>query len=207
MNLNYHLILASKSPRRQALLKSLVPDFEVRSIEADESFSPDMPVREVAAYLAQKKSKAFGSLKPRELLITADTTVVQGNDIMNKPQNRQEAIRMLQRLSGGMHEVVSGVCLRSEVKEVLFSENTRVFFRPLSRQEIEHYVDQYQPYDKAGAYGIQEWIGMVGIEKIEGDYYNVMGLPTLALYRHLKLMLMVNGTNLLITDYYYFVKL
>ena len=171
------------------MLKSLVPDFEVRSIEADESFLPDMPVREVAAYLAQKKSKAFGSLKPGELLITADTTVVQGNDIMNKPENREKAIGMLQRLSGSMHEVFSGVCLRSEIKEVIFSENTRVFFRPLGQQEIEHYVDQYQPYDKAGAYGIQEWIGMVGIEKIEGDYYNVMGLPTLALYRHLKSML------------------
>ena len=199
MNLNYHLILASKSPRRQALLKSLGLDFEVRSIEADESFSPDMPVREVAAYLAQKKSKDFGPLQPGELLITADTTVVQGNDIMNKPENRQEAIGMLQRLSGGMHEVVSSICLRSEVKEVLFSENTRVFFRVLGQQEIEHYVDQYQPYDKAGAYGIQEWMGMTGIEKIEGDYYNVMGLPTQALYQHLKLM--VNCTDLLTTDY------
>ena len=171
------------------MLKLLVPDFEVRSIKADESFSPDIPVREVAACLAQKKSKTFGLLKPCELLITADTTVVQGNDIMNKPENREEAIGMLQRLSGSMHEVVSGVCLRSQAKEVLFSENTRVFFRSLGRQEIEHYVDQYQPYDKAGAYGIQEWIGMVGIEKIEGDYYNVMGLPTQALYQHLKLML------------------
>ena len=168
------------------MLKSLGFDFEVRTMEVDESFDTNMPVREVAGYLAGKKSDAFGNLVASELLITSDTTVVQGNDIMNKPADRTEAIAMITRLSGNSHEVVSGVCLRSATKRVVFSETTSVFFKTLTQAEIEHYVDTYQPYDKAGAYGIQEWIGMVGIEKIEGDYYNVMGLPTQALYHNLQ---------------------
>lgn len=186
MNLNYQLILASKSPRRQALLKSLDLDFVVNTMEVDESFSDEMPVREVAQYLAVKKSNAFGSLSARELLITSDTTVVLGNKIMNKPTDRQEAIEMIETLSGNAHEVVSGVCLRSAEQQVSFSETTRVFFKELSSAEIEHYVDRYKPFDKAGAYGIQEWIGMIGVEKIEGDYYNVMGLPVFQLYQHLQ---------------------
>lgn len=186
MNLDYHLILASKSPRRQALLQDLGFDFEVRTMEVDESFPDDLDVKEVAVHLAEKKSQAFGQLGNKDLLITSDTTVVQGSDILNKPADREEAIRMLQKLSGNVHEVVTGVCLRSKDKTVTFSEVTQVFFRSLSMKEIEHYTDQYKPYDKAGAYGIQEWIGMVGIEKIAGDYYNVMGLPTQSLYRHLQ---------------------
>ncbi len=186
MNLNYHLILASKSPRRQALLKSLDLDFSIKTMEVYESFSDNMPVREVAQYLAEKKSAAFGQLAEKELLITSDTTVVLDDEIMNKPADRSEALEMIGKLSGQMHEVVSGVCLRTTHQLITFSETTRGYFKDLSQAEMEHYVDQYQPYDKAGAYGIQEWIGMIGVEKIEGDYYNVMGLPVHQLYLHLQ---------------------
>ena len=186
MNLNYHLILASKSPRRQALLKGLDLDFEIRTREVDESFPEDMPVREVAEFLAVKKSEAFGTLAEKELLITSDTTVVLGDAIMNKPADGQEATKMLEQLSGRVHEVVTGVCLRSAERTVRFSETTQVFFRELAAHEIQYYIDKYRPFDKAGAYGIQEWIGMAAIEKIEGDYYNVMGLPMAALYGQLR---------------------
>lgn len=186
MNLNYHLILASKSPRRQDLLKSLGLEFEIRTKEVDESFASDMDVKLVARYLAEKKSTAFGELAQKELLITSDTTVVMGSVILNKPADKDEATAMLQALSGGIHKVVTGVCLRSADKTVAFSETTEVHFRDLTDEEIEHYIDHYKPMDKAGAYGIQEWIGMIGIEKIVGDYYNVMGLPTQRLYSHLK---------------------
>ncbi|MCE7993222.1 MAG: septum formation protein Maf [Roseivirga sp.] len=185
MNLNYHLILASKSPRRQDLLRSLGLDFEIRTREVDESFPGDMEVKQVAQYLAEKKSAAFGELAGRELLITSDTTVVLGSVILNKPADEKEAIEMLNALSKEAHEVVTGVCLRSPDKTVTFSETTEVYFRDLTDAEIKHYVMQYRPMDKAGAYGIQEWIGMVGIEKIIGDYYNVMGLPTHRLYSNL----------------------
>ena len=186
MNLNYHLILASKSPRRQALLKGLDLDFEIRTREVDESFPEDMPVREVAEFLAVKKSEAFGTLAEKELLITSDTTVVLGDAIMNKPADGQEATKMLEQLSGRVHEVVTGVCLRSAERTVRFSETTQVFLRELAAHEIQYYIDKYRPFDKAGAYGIQEWIGMAAIEKIEGDYYNVMGLPMAALYGQLR---------------------
>lgn len=185
MNLNYHLILASKSPRRQDLLRSLGLDFEIRTKEVNESFPIDMEVKKVAQYLAEKKSAAFGKLEARELLITSDTTVVLGPVILNKPANEKEATEMLTALSNKAHEVVTGVCLRSTDKTVAFSETSEVHFRDLIPAEIEHYVTQYRPMDKAGAYGIQEWIGMIGIEKIIGDYYNVMGLPTHRLYSNL----------------------
>lgn len=185
MSLNYHLILASKSPRRQELLKSLGFDFEIRTKEVDESFPADMDVKQVAQYLAKKKSAAFGELTEKEVLITSDTTVVIGDMILNKPADADEAIAMIESLSGNVHSVVTGVCLRSSDKTIAFSETTRVHFRSLTQEEILHYVNKYQPMDKAGGYGIQEWIGMVGIEKIEGDYYNVMGLPTHRLYQYL----------------------
>lgn len=185
MSLNYRLILASKSPRRHALLKSLGFDFEIRSKDVDESFPAEMDVKTVAQYLAEKKSRAFGALARKELLITSDTTVVLDNSILNKPVDDQEASDMLNSLSGHWHEVITGVCLRATEKTISFAETTRVYFRELTESEIQHYVVTHQPMDKAGAYGIQEWIGMMGIEKIEGDYYNVMGLPTHQLYRQL----------------------
>lgn len=184
MSLKYRLILASKSPRRQELLKSLGFDFDIRTKDVDESFPSTMRVTEVAEYLAKKKSAAF-ELANDELLITSDTTVVLGELILNKPANHQEAIDMITSLSGKAHAVVTGVCLRSVEKTISFSETTQVFFRELTRAEITHYVHTYEPMDKAGAYGIQEWIGMIGIEKIEGDYYNVMGLPSYKVYQHL----------------------
>ena len=185
MNLPYHLILASKSPRRQELLRSLEVDFEIRTKEVDESFPSTIPVNEVAEYLAVKKSQAFEDLKGSELVITSDTTVLNDGQILNKAENAQEAFEMIQSLSGKTHQVITGVCLRSSNKKVSFSETTKVTFRKLEKAEIEHYIQNYKPFDKAGAYGIQEWIGMVGIEKIEGDFYNVMGLPLHKLYKHL----------------------
>jgi septum formation protein len=160
-------------------------DFEIRTKEVDESFPSEMDVTLVAQYLAEKKSRAFGTLAKKELLITSDTTVVLDNRILNKPVDEREASEMLNALSGHSHEVITGVCLSASDKTISFSETTRVYFRGLTKSEIKHYIVTHQPMDKAGAYGIQEWIGMVGIEKIEGDYYNVMGLPTHQLYQKL----------------------
>lgn len=186
MNLNYRLILASKSPRRQALLKSLDLDFEIRVKSVDESFPVTIELLKVAEYLAGKKSKAFGVLETDELVITSDTTVVIDSKILGKADNRAEAISMIESLSGKTHQVATGVCLRTSKREVCFTEVTDVTFDQLSTEDISYYIDTYKPYDKAGAYGIQEWIGMVGINKIEGDYYNVMGLPLNRLYKELK---------------------
>tara|TARA_R110001592_G_scaffold276441_4_gene543547 strand:- start:1366 stop:1932 length:567 start_codon:yes stop_codon:yes gene_type:complete len=185
MNLPYRLILASKSPRRQELLRSLEVDFEIRTKEVDESFPATIPVNEVAEYLAVKKSQAIEDLKENELVITSDTTVLNEGKILNKADNAEEAFEMIRSLSGKTHQVITGVCLRSSTKKVSFSETTKVTFRALEKAEIEHYIQNYKPFDKAGAYGIQEWIGMVGIEKIEGDFYNVMGLPLHRLYKQL----------------------
>lgn len=186
MNSKYHLILASKSPRRQELLKCLDLKFEVRSKSIDESYPANLPASEVAEYLSVKKSKAFGRLEDNELLITSDTVVISGPEVLGKAKDESEAKLMLQKLSGREHQVITGVCLRSNEKEVSFSEVTSVTFSKLSNEMVSYYINQYQPFDKAGAYGIQEWIGMVGISRIEGDYYNVMGLPLHSLYRQLE---------------------
>lgn len=174
----YQIILASQSPRRRQILKDAGIEFESRAKDTNEEFSPTLPKKEVPVYLAKKKAEAFLSeLNHNELLITADTVVVIGNEILNKPGNRHEAINMLQKISGQMHEVVTGVCLTTHKKQVCFDDLTRVYFLPLSPSDIEYYVDHYKPFDKAGSYGIQEYIGYIGIEKIEGSYFNVMGLP------------------------------
>jgi septum formation protein len=185
MNLAYHLILASKSPRRQELLRSLEVDFEIRTKEVDESFPDDLEPPLVAEYLAVKKSAAFEELAENELLLTSDTTVICDGKILNKAADYTEAFSMIKMLSGKTHEVVTGVCLRTSNQNVAFSETTKVNFAKLSDSEIDHYIKQNKPFDKAGAYGIQEWIGMIGIEKIEGDFYNVMGLPLHRLYKAL----------------------
>ena len=184
MNLNYQLILASKSPRRKALLEQLSLPFKVVDLKVEETYPSDLPVTEVAEYLANLKSSAY-SLKEGELLITADTVVIINNEILGKPADEKMAIQMLQRLSGTIHQVVSGVCLKTTKKTYSFSETTEVTFSTLSKDEIEHYVQEYRPFDKAGAYGIQEWIGMIGIEQIKGDYYNVVGLPLHGLWKGL----------------------
>lgn len=178
------LLLASKSPRRRQLLAELGFAVECISLDVDEHIASPLPPAEVAEYLARRKAAAFPKEKidDESVLVTADTTVVLDGQVLGKPSTRDEAVAMLQSLSGRAHTVYTGVCLRSRKDEVSFSESTAVHFRKLSQQDIDYYVDNYRPYDKAGAYGIQEWIGMVGIERIEGCYYNVMGLPVARLY-------------------------
>lgn len=181
---NKKIILASKSPRRQELLRGLGIPFEIRTKEIDENFPNTIDASDVASFLAQKKAEAF-KLSIDEILITSDTAVLLTNRILNKPQNTEEAIEMLKSLSGKTHKVCTGVCIKSIEKEVLFSDFTSVTYKPLSTDEIEYYIKHFKPFDKAGSYGIQEWIGFIGIEKIEGCYYNVMGLPLSKLYQEL----------------------
>lgn len=178
------IILASKSPRRQELLKGLGISFEVKTKEVNEDFPSSLPSNEVAAYLARKKANEF-ELSKNELLITSDTTVLLEGKVLNKPSSEKEAIEMLQNLSENSHQVCTGVCIKSTDKELVFSETTIVSFKPLSLDEIEYYISNFKPFDKAGSYGIQEWIGFIGIRKIEGCYYNVMGLPLARLYQEL----------------------
>ncbi len=176
------LLLASKSPRRQELLARLGYPIEIVNIEVDEHVVPTLPATEVAEHLARRKAAACHIDLHDDVLVTADTVVVLDGQVLGKPLSREEAIAMLSRLSGRTHTVYTGVCLRTADKTVSFTESTKVHFLPLSSSIIEYYVDTYRPYDKAGAYGIQEWIGMVGIAGIEGCYYNVMGLPLAHLY-------------------------
>jgi septum formation protein len=184
---NYHLILASASPRRISLLKELNLEFECISLDIEEVFPPHLKDHEVARFLAHLKAEAFpaGQLKANTILITADTIVCLNDEILGKPNDREHAVEMLRSLSGQMHKVITGVCLRGIGNESIFSNETDVYFCELNDDEINFYVDQFQPFDKAGAYGIQEWIGYIGIEKIEGSYFNVMGLPVQQLYQEL----------------------
>lgn len=183
---NFNIILASKSPRRKELLGHIVPNFILKTKDVEEIYPETLPVKEVAAYLAKLKADAFTEdLNAKDVVITSDTTVVLENTIYGKPTDRQDAIEIIQALSGKMHEVITGVCLKNIQKEEVFSCSTKVFFKTLSLEEIEYYVDTFKPYDKAGAYAIQEWIGFIGIEKIEGDYNNIVGLPLQALYTKL----------------------
>ena len=184
----YKIILASKSPRRQQLLKEMGIEFEVRLKPVDESFDANMKKEEVALFLCEKKANAFSQdeINDDELLITADTIVCLDDEILNKPADRNHALEMLEKLSGKKHEVITGISLRSAKKMQSFYVSTDVYFKRLSKEEIVYYVDHYKPFDKAGSYGIQEWIGYVGIEKIEGSYFNVVGLPTARLYEEMK---------------------
>ncbi|SHF33103.1 Maf-like protein [Dysgonomonas macrotermitis] len=188
MELNYKLILASNSPRRKELLSGLDINYEVVVIPGiDESYPDTIEKRQVAQYIAQKKAAAYGDyLKENTLVITADTVVILDNKIFGKPANEVAAKQMLRELSGHTHQVITGVCLTSAEKQHSFSVISEVRFCTLSESEIDYYVTRYQPMDKAGAYGIQEWIGYVGVEFISGSYYNVMGLPIQRLYRELK---------------------
>jgi len=182
----YKLILASKSPRRQYLLKELGLDFEVHTKEVDETFPETLKAQDIPLYLCKKKADAFNEeLADNTVVITADTIVWIGNQVLNKPENFDDAVRMLKLLSGKMHEVYTGVCLRSNNKTKSFYALTKVYFKTLSQQEIEYYINNFNPYDKAGAYGAQEWIGYIAVEKIEGSYFNVMGLPVRELYEEL----------------------
>jgi len=183
------VILASKSPRRHFLLGELGIDFEiVENHDVEEEYPPDMKPEEIPVYLARKKAAEFsGTLSQDTILITADTIVWCDGSVLNKPTDREDACRILKKLSGNKHTVVTGVCILSLDKEVSFYATTDVYFASLTEEEIDHYLQEYKPYDKAGAYGIQEWIGYIGIEKIDGSYFNVMGLPIQKLYRELKI--------------------
>ena len=186
---NYKLILASASPRRQQLMKDAGLTFEVRLKKIVEDYPKDLPSEKVPEYLSKVKAEAFREeLQPDEVLVTADTVVCIHGKILGKPANRAEAIGMLQELSGNRHLVVTGVSVTTKTKQISFSALTNVFFKELSDEEIEYYVDVYKPFDKAGAYGIQEWIGYIGIERIEGSFYNVMGLPVQKLYETLRML-------------------
>ncbi|MAC94308.1 MAG: septum formation protein Maf [Flavobacteriales bacterium] len=180
---NYKLILASKSPRRKELIAHLGYDFEQKSKDTDESYPNNLPLNQVAEYLSKKKAEAFKSeLNKGELLITSDTTVLLENQLLEKAAKAKHAKEMLRQLSGKTHEVITGLCLTSLSKQESTSVSTKVYFKTLSETEIDYYINRFQPFDKAGAYGIQEWIGFIGVEKIEGSFYNVMGLPVKELY-------------------------
>jgi septum formation protein len=184
----YKIVLGSASPRRKELLTGLDLDFEVRVMEGiNESYPKDLRPDLIPVFIAAKKAKAYKKTMPEdELLITADTIVWTYQEVMGKPADRDAAIAMLKQLSGQEHQVITGVCLTSKQKTLSFSESSTVVFGELSDEEIEYYVDKYQPFDKAGAYGVQEWIGYVGVEAIKGSFYNVMGLPVRRLYQELK---------------------
>lgn len=181
------IVLASKSPRRKQLLAEAGFSFEIRTKDTDESYPADLDVNEVAAYIARKKAIAAKELvADDEILLTADTIVVLGDTIYGKPKDAADAIQILKALSGKMHLVITGVCIMNKDKESLFSSVSKVFFKDLTDEEIRFYVDKYQPFDKAGAYAIQEWIGHSKIYKIEGTYTNIMGLPIDRIYDALK---------------------
>lgn len=183
----YKLLLASNSPRRKELLRLIAPNFEIaRMHEIDESYPDGIPSKEIPKYLSQLKADAYKEqLNDGEVIITADTMVISDGRSLGKPHSRSEAIEMLRALSGKTHTVITGVTITSREKSVTFDETTEVSFAPLSEEEIEWYVDNFRPYDKAGAYGIQEWIGCIGIAGIKGCFYNVIGLPLHSLYRQL----------------------
>lgn len=183
MNFKRPLILASSSPRRQYLMKEAGFSFRIEKPDIDESFPTSFPVDQVAKYLASKKAEYFRLNIHEKVVVTADTVVILDDQILNKPGSRDEAIEMLQTLSGKTHCVMTGVCILSKEREIAFDDATLVTFKKLTLAEIEFYIDNYQPYDKAGAYGAQDWFGMVAIEKIEGSYFNVMGLPMHKVYQ------------------------
>jgi septum formation protein len=181
------IILGSQSPRRKELLGQMGYDFGVLVSDIDETIDPELPIHKVPESIAVKKAEALrNQLKEDEVLITADTLVILDNEAIGKPANEAEAFQILSRLSNQKHLVITGVCLQSHAKTICFSATTEVYFGALSPSEIQSYIKRYSPFDKAGSYGIQEWIGYIGVEKIVGSYTNVMGLPTHELYNALK---------------------
>lgn len=180
------IVLGSKSPRRKELLSMIVPEFNIFTLDVDESFEEEQDVFKVAAFLAEKKAKAIlPYLSPNQVLITADSVVIVDDEILNKPEDRAHACEMLQKLSGKWHFVQTGMAISKNNVVEVFKETSRVLFDELSQSLIEQYVDDCLPYDKAGSYGIQDWIGFVGVKQIEGSYSNIMGLPVQRLYREL----------------------
>jgi len=180
------LLLASNSPRRKQLLSDAGFDFSIEVLPTSETFPADLPAEQVAAYIAHEKAEMFRGLRPESIILTADTVVIADNQILGKPVDFSEAWQMLARLSGKSHTVVTAVSMLSGDQIQTVSDVAQVYFRKLDDSEITYYIENYKPYDKAGAYGIQEWIGMTGIEKIEGSFYTIMGLPVHVVYRMLK---------------------
>ncbi|MEO5570010.1 MAG: Maf family nucleotide pyrophosphatase [Bacteroidia bacterium] len=180
----FEILLASKSPRREQLLKDAGIKFKIITKDVDESYPEHLRKEEVVLHLAVKKVEAFSELMNQEkvIVITADTIVCLGEQIIGKPVDFDHAVKILKSLSGKMHEVFTGVCISSQKKKELFSVRSEVYFKSLSEDEIYFYLEHFKPYDKAGAYGIQDWIGLIGIEKINGSYHNVMGLPVKEVY-------------------------
>lgn len=186
MPVNYKIILASGSPRRQQFFKDLDLDFEIRIKEIDEVYPDHLQAEAITNYLAQLKAAAFeGSLAENELLITSDTLVWLHGKALGKPTDYDHAVAMLQELSGNTHEVITSVCFKTQTTEAVIFDKTKVTFAPLSLDAIHYYLDKHQPFDKAGSYGIQDWIGLTGISRIEGSYTNVVGLPTEKVYHYL----------------------
>ena len=178
-----NIILGSNSPRRKELLAALGFEFTTLNPDIDESFSDEIPVEKVAEYLAEQKAKALeNQIQKNDLLICSDTVVIINNEILGKPTDAQNAFEILKQLSGNTHKVITGVALKSIDKTTIFSVETIVSFTDLSDEQIRFYIENFQPFDKAGSYGIQDWIGLIGVKKIEGSYTNVMGLPTCELY-------------------------
>lgn len=187
LKLNYHIILASNSPRRRELLSGLGLDYEVRTLPGiDESYPETLQDEEIPVYISSQKASAYlGELKENELLITADTIVWLDGRVLGKPSDEEDARQMLRALSGKTHQVITGVTLATTTFQKSFASVSQVTFATLSDEEIKYYISHYHPMDKAGSYGVQEWIGFIGVERIEGSYFNVMGLPVQRLYREL----------------------
>ncbi|MGV8946710.1 MAG: Maf family nucleotide pyrophosphatase [Lutibacter sp.] len=182
---NKNIILASGSPRRQELFKELGLNFSIQVKEVEEIYSPTLKEEKITNYLAELKAAAFNELAENDIVITADTIVWLNNKAIEKPKDKSHAIAMLKELSGTVHKVITSICIKTFDTQKVFFNTTMVYFKPLSMEEIIYYVENYQPLDKAGAYGIQEWIGFIGVTKIEGSYFNVMGLPVHKLYEEL----------------------
>lgn len=183
---NYSIILASGSPRRQHFFKDLDLDFEIRLKDVEEIYPPELKAGEITNYLAELKANPFeGELKDNEILITSDTIVWHNDKALGKPKDKEDAFAILKSLSNATHEVITSVCFKTKNKTELISEITKVTFNPLTDAVIDYYLEHYKPYDKAGAYGIQEWIGFIGVAKVEGSYTNVMGMPTDKVFEYL----------------------
>ena len=186
----YNIILGSASPRRKELLKGIGLNFSIKITDKEESYPTDLKDIQIVEFLAKQKQEFLSKeLKSNDLLITADTIVSQKGEVLHKPKDKNDAKNILFNLSGNSHRVITGICIKTLEKEVTFSTNTTVHFNKLSETEIEYYITKFKPFDKAGSYGIQEWIGYIAIAKIEGSYNNVVGLPTADLYQKLKLFI------------------
>ncbi len=182
----YNIILASGSPRRQQFLKDLEIPFQVNLKPVDEHFPENLQKAEIPEYLSRLKADAYTNLNRNDIIITGDTIVWYKDKALNKPENQEEAFEMISSLRGSWHEVISAFCIKTSQQCIVKSDITEVYFEPVSDEDIWHYIETYKPFDKAGAYGIQEWIGQIGISKIKGSYFNVMGFPTHLFYQTLK---------------------